>query len=352
MSFFSFSLISQGFPASDYLGLQGKRSPLVTWSDLVWAAVTVGKREAAHVLRYGFASEMELTWRAYLLFANLQQDSVGLIRSDAFKVLDPSEKTAVSYFLGLTMAKLCAEKELQVSWLMHLDVYKEWLRAKVQPSSTSPQSNRQSERPDLVGRRWNDDWITVEAKGRSGGYDAGAMQKAKIQAGKLTSVQNAAPTLSVALVACFQGRNQPLAVHWKDPEPEKEGWQLEVEDDEFFKRYYAPFVALLLESPRFAEHGERRYRVATLREMDVTIGIDEEVLKALANVEQTRENQLWKELGLDLHRHATSSNWRESISSDQLRRDPNLSIGGDGVMVELGPVWSSQNMRLAPPERS
>jgi hypothetical protein len=126
-----------------------------SWADLVWAAISVGKAEANQLVRFGFYSMFELLYRASILFANLREDGLGyLTKSDAFKALDPSEKGALSYFFGLTTAKLFAEKHLGVSWLMHLDVYK----AQLHPVVT----HRGKVKPDLLGRDAQNQWVVIE----------------------------------------------------------------------------------------------------------------------------------------------------------------------------------------------
>ncbi len=111
-----------------------------------------------HIFRYGQFSLFEITYRSALIYANLCDDGAGRIkRSEAYDGLDPSEKGAVSYFLGLTLAKAFAERELDVPWLMHLDVYRKEL---------APVLSGQS-RPDLVGQTTGGSWVVIEAKGRT-----------------------------------------------------------------------------------------------------------------------------------------------------------------------------------------
>lgn len=50
-------------------------------------------------------------WRLTIVWANLREEAnAWIVRSDAFLGLNPSEKCAISYFLGLTVAKLLAER--------------------------------------------------------------------------------------------------------------------------------------------------------------------------------------------------------------------------------------------------
>jgi hypothetical protein len=47
-----------------------------------------------------------------------------LVRTDAFMQMDPTEKGALNYFLGLVACKLFASKLLDAPWTLHLDVYR------------------------------------------------------------------------------------------------------------------------------------------------------------------------------------------------------------------------------------
>src|SRR5687767_4042942 len=112
------------FPAALGASLKGSKTVSFPWEELVWAAISVGRAELFHILRHGPFSAFEIIYRAAIVYANLRETGTGeLARSKAYEGLDPSEKGAISYFMGLTLAKLLSEKLLDVPWLMHLDVY-------------------------------------------------------------------------------------------------------------------------------------------------------------------------------------------------------------------------------------
>ena len=120
----SFTVSGSLFKSSNS-ALNGNSTPSFTWAQIVWAAISVGKAESAHVLRYGLHSGFELLRRIGIVFANWREDASGRVcKTSAFKALNPSEKGAMSYFFGLTVAKLLASARLGVPWLMHLDVYR------------------------------------------------------------------------------------------------------------------------------------------------------------------------------------------------------------------------------------
>ena len=109
------------FPASYGATLAGQNSLSALWPQIAWAAISVGKAQLQHLTQYGVFSAFEMAYRLAIVYANLQETLQGRIRrSSAYDGLDPSEKSTISYFVGLTMAKLFAGQLLGVPWLMHL----------------------------------------------------------------------------------------------------------------------------------------------------------------------------------------------------------------------------------------
>src|SRR5688500_5816132 len=80
--------------------LAGRNALDFTWAELVWSAISVGRRELLHLFRYGPFSAFEIVYRTAVLYANLcETPASGLTRSSAYNGLDPSEKSAISYFM-------------------------------------------------------------------------------------------------------------------------------------------------------------------------------------------------------------------------------------------------------------
>src|SRR3954451_15677139 len=120
-------------PAS---GLNGHRSLNPTWDEVLWATMTVGKAQR-DVLRHGRYSSADLVHRIACMYAYFDIDGAGrMVRSPAFATLDPSEKGIASFYLGMAMAKLYADKVLGIPWLMHISRYE----AKWQSGTESAQN--------------------------------------------------------------------------------------------------------------------------------------------------------------------------------------------------------------------
>jgi hypothetical protein len=285
----------------------------------MWSAITVGRGSRNKVIQSGMYSAFEIIYRGSLLLANLEiSPGMKLAQSSAYKSLDPSEKSAISYFIGLTSAKLLAQKLFCVNWLMHLDVYRQQLNA---------QTANGGSRPDLVGMDKSNRWLAFEAKGRTHGADKQAKDKAKGQVNQLVRVNGAPLYLGVGLISYFNS-GEKLEVYLKDP-PLEHGLHLQIDMREFFSDYYRLFIDLIdsdySRRQVLTASNERRYIVKYIEEIDSRIGIDEEIYKYARD------------------RHSVELLEKTVYSLPEIVNEPDSPtqplIGEDGVFVELGPRW-------------
>jgi hypothetical protein len=314
------SYTAGNFPPQYGNALAGAHDLAITWPELVWAAISVGRAELLHLMRFGPFSTFEIVYRAALVFANLKERPDGnIIRSEAYDGLDPSEKGAVSYFLGLTIAKLVADRLLSVPWLMHLDVYRHELQPVLQSGET---------RPDLVGQTIGGQWVAIESKGRTNGRDTRALERAKEQVEALVSVGGVAPALRIALQTHFE--SGVLNCTLDDPEETKSKRRLDIplSRPKLFEGYYRPFREWLKEAPdtRRQTFRARRFRVADFRDVDLSVGLDEGLLN-------------------DDPPAAGVGEGREHVAEER------RALGRDGILVNVGELWTAANMQLEPQER-
>ena len=139
------------------INLLNREGDLRTGWDELTAALTVGRPSTAFVFRHGDSSLHEARFRIALVHMALEQAwcTGELRRTDAFMALDPTEKGAVSYFLGMTVCKLFASRLLNIPWLLHLDVFRDQLRWVTLGRS----------RPDLVGQDHRGRWHAFRVQG-------------------------------------------------------------------------------------------------------------------------------------------------------------------------------------------
>ena len=220
-------------------------------NDVLWAAVTVGRPDVFHVFRHGNASVQEAIFRWSMVRMALQQRGVRgqkLVRTDLFKQMDPTEKGAVNYFLGLLMCKLFASKLLDAPWTLHLDVF----RAMLNPRLIGGRS-----RPDMVAQSASTtQWYAFECKGRASVPGDAEKQKAKAQAQRLVSVNATPCTLQVGAITFF--KNDAVEFYWRDPEPGTRE-PIQISNPDFgWGTYYEPFVQVIRSRGEFAAPGLQR----------------------------------------------------------------------------------------------
>lgn len=306
---------SHNFPIHFGRDFHGANQLNFSVQELMWSALTVGRANFIGVLQHGLYSEYELLYRASILFANLGQDGNNLIKSSAYEHLDPSEKSAVSYFLGLTFTKLLSERLLNIPWLLHIDVYRDQFERDGQAFGFG--SSRV--RPDLIGLNDRRLWVVMEAKGRTNYMENTLLTHAKNQTRNLRRIGIDYPSLRVAVVTHFL--NGRLIIDWADPDGFNEAFfDIKTNVEEYLINYYK-LIFNILTNNRTVDFGE--YIIFTFKDINITIGLEKKIFEAygkqkLGEVEPTR-----------------------ILSFEQFSEisDHEFFVGKDGVVVGLGMNW-------------
>lgn len=286
----------------------------VTWAQLVWAAITAGKA-AGDEYAYGIYSAVERLHRASMMRAYLLEGNSGrLLQTMPYVTSDPSEKTSISFYLGITLAKLFAEVFFDVPRMLHVAVYGE---------NYQVAAGQGASRPDLIGLSVNGDWFVFEAKGRSNGFEADALAAAKVQAEQIISIDNAVPACRIASQCFFS--TDGLRFRMDDPPRSARGRTRAVKMtvNDFDHAYYEPLQNIIAsrETAADIDIAGRRFRGVRIAEADILVALPEQGPLAITNQ------------GTNV---ASGSEY----------------LGKDGVLVQLGSSWSEANMRLQPHLRS
>ncbi len=225
---------SVGFPQGCGVG-SGWSHLALNWNDLLWAALTVGRPNRAYVFAHGKSSLYEAIFRLSLIRMALEQSgraATRLRRTQAAKTLDPSEKGAINYFVGMTLAKLFIAKLLNAPWALHIDVFGSSIGAMLSQRS----------RPDLLAQiHGTNEWISIESKGRISPPNATAIQKAKEQATRI-AVRGATMRHHIGCITYL--RRDVLQFYWEDPESNESAHRVDLTGNSAWERYYRPALAL------------------------------------------------------------------------------------------------------------
>jgi hypothetical protein len=298
------------FPAGNAL-LTGNRDLQVSWAEINWAAQTVGKAEH-HVGQHGIFSVFEAAYRSNIVWANLMEAPSGrLVKTPAYEALDPSEKGAISYYLGLTSAKLFAYRLLNTPWLLHFDIY----------GAEHEAALLGAKKPDLIGLNYEKQWIVYEAKGRTGGFSNVVLNDAKGQAGEIDAIGGMDPVLRVASLAFFRSDGLHLSVVDPPANKRSKGRKVELSRQQFFDSYYSRLGAFGAGPTRREDREGTEYRIVSLSGLDLSIGVP--ITRPL-----------------------------EPIAQFQANFEAGRFIGPDGVEIILGDAWSEANMRRGPWQRT
>ena len=325
-----------GFPARLGSQLTGSHTVDIPWPELVSAAITVGRESWAEVFQHGLHSRLEMIYRFAILRANLCSSSEGgFAKTDAYNNLDPSEKSAISYFQGLSFAKLAAQRFFRIPWLVHLDSFPDE-RTKL----------RGNQRPDLIGLDGCGQWGVFEAKGRTRIHNE-TIRKAKEQTHCLRKIDGNDPSIRVASISHFSDNLLELRLENADEiTSAARDFDNPVGEDQFLRRYYEPFVSLIEDdrSRRVAAgvqttvFGNRKIDVVRLDEVDLDVGLDSQIYVELTSNRQNQYDGL-KEIGLRArllkHLEGISQPRSEIQVAAPSKAANDAFLGPDGVFVRL-----------------
>jgi hypothetical protein len=276
----------------------------VSWRELLWASITVGKKNQEELLKHGIYSTFDITSKIHFVYSIIKENSKQkLVKTNIYKDMDATEKGMASYQLGMITAKLFASKLFDVHWLNHLSNIE---------SSISTWKDTKS-RPDLVGFNTRREWVIIEAKGRSNSFDKDALRKAKDQTKTIKKINGQYPALKIATESFFK---KELNVALKDPDEFNDNAiNIEINTTKYLKTYYSGINSILNNKEIFSE----RY--------GVTIEVDDIVKKAFKE----------KEYSLIYDSMDNFRDWEF----------------GDGIEIILDKkIWGNENMILSPEKRT
>lgn len=242
----------------------------VVWADLLWATMTVGKTRR-DVLRHGRYSLADFLHRIACIYAYYDIKDGHVVRSPAFSTLDPSEKAIASFYLGMAMAKLYAEKVLKIPWLMHISRYE---------ASWSLKYGASRKRPDLFGCNAAGDWAVVEAKGRDRVTGA-LVTKMQGQKSSVATINGAAPAHRIGAATRFEGGQ--LALRVVDPPAGRGAQEVPIDPTAWLRDYYTPIVDLIADGDHQVEEG---YLIGVIPSTDISVGLSDEIV---AWVDESRQ---------------------------------------------------------------
>lgn len=220
-------------------GLSGETVELeFTNKELLHAVITCGMPVQRLTPAYFSKRKSELLYKIFLVETALDTTGDRLKKSKKIAYLDSSEKSVMSYYLGMFFTKLISQRLFGVDYLTHLNLIEkmngdgfidffagEW-------------------RPDMIGYCASDDsWSVWEAKGGSNRREQ-ALRKGSQQVAAIASVNGKRPKPAAVCMTYYE-RGYLCGVV-RDPEPDQ-GEAVRFRQEDFFRSYYRPVFEIFLE---------------------------------------------------------------------------------------------------------
>jgi hypothetical protein len=299
---------------------------------LVWAASTIGASPFGP--RSHRTPVLELQWRAAMMRASIQQGAKGYFRSEGYVRLDPSEKGALSFFLGQAQAKVFAHDFFRVARFVHYDTYLAYCGRP-----------RRKTRPDFIGFHGRQVAIGVEAKGRSRGFAPNLVAAAKRQARSLPVIAGHPTSATYVHVAYFD--RDEWCAYLEDPPSASQG-QL-VDPATLTSVYYLPIVdAIRARQTELVSlvDDDVMYMRAYLVETDIYVAVRADIAELVSSNRPIAVGGdsavLGKAAAVPLYELALSLDAESGdLRSQPEDGSPSFFVGGDGVAVELGSSWAN-----------
>lgn len=302
----------------NYEWLNGTHSIPITKSLMMQAAVTEG---APTLQAYGYSGSHAISFAIHKMsaitsIANFSDGDVTLPRG--YNALDPSEKNVLSYWMGMTMAKVMAEHFFRVPRLSHAFALKKI-------DVLTLQDEESGILPDFVGHDEDLNWYSIEAKCYKIRASDTTREKWKGQALQIAQVYGSD---RVTHCYCFTKLKPKFSVELVDPPAQKgiDGKEIKVDALKMQNFYYRPFLEFFGERKNVDTHlyvddkQGIKYKEVAFNPISKTkyyIGIMLEILDKVKK----------DELVMGLH----------SIELDKVKNfvTSDTYIGSDGIAVKL-----------------
>lgn len=298
-----------------YSSLNGTRRTRISKIDIARGILSIGKTHWTQYLKSSgrVINDFLHHWTGLRPFIN---ENPNLTINSNYVQLDLSEKILKSYNIGMGVAKIVAERILNIPYLQHVD--------SLVNQGTITLTSGSNERGDMVGLDKNRDWHVMEAKGRTSEPSNTDRNKAKTQAQKITSIRGTAPATKSYCITYINEFDNQIFLNDPDDKPIVPV-TIEVEIDNFIKLYYDKIFKDIYsrQQDMTLNFNEQNISFSLFRANDqsqnIYIGLENRILTDLRNgnisfsetlLPQNQVFNLFSQLGID-----------------------NISIGNDGIVL-------------------
>lgn len=219
--------------------------------ELLHAVITCGIPIQRMTAAFFSKKKLELIYKLFLVETALDTEGDRLKKAKRIAYLDSSEKSVMSYYMGMFLTKLISRRLYGVDYLMHLNLI---------------QDADGNEFIDFFNSEWRQDmigfqpdknsWSVWEAKGGSNRREQ-ALKKGCQQAAVIESVNGMIPDPAAVCMTYYDHSFLCGVIRQPEKDMVKSKVCVRFTEEEFFKAYYKPICEMFMEQgTRLHFHGK------------------------------------------------------------------------------------------------
>ncbi|MBU5479672.1 hypothetical protein [Blautia sp. MSJ-19] len=210
-----------------------------TNKELLHAILTCGMPIQRLTAAFPEKKRLETLYKLFLVETALETEGDRLKKSKKIAYLDSSEKSVISYYMGMFFTKMISHRLYGSEYLTNLNLIET-------PDHREYIDFFASEwRPEMIGYSpVSQSWNVWEAKGGSN-YREQALKKGADQLKAIGTLNGVRPDPAAVCMTYYD--HGYLCGILREPEGNTEGEQLKFSEEDFYKAYYKPVCELFLD---------------------------------------------------------------------------------------------------------
>ena len=207
--------------------------------ELLHAIITCGMPIQRLTAAYPEKRRLEVLYKLFLVETALDTEGDRLKKARKIAYLDSSEKSVISYYMGMFFTKMISSRLYGTDYLAQLNLIRK-------PDEKGFIDFFASEwRPEMIGyRSGTQTWSVWEAKGGSNRREQ-ALKKGAQQLEAIGTVNGVGPDPGVVCMTYYD--HGYLCGILREPEGDTEGEKIVFTPEEFYRSYYKPICELFLD---------------------------------------------------------------------------------------------------------
>lgn len=210
-----------------------------TNKELLHAMITCGMPIQRLTAAFPEKKRLEFLYKLFLVETALDAEGDRLKKAKKTAYLDSSEKSVISYYMGMFFTKMISHRLYKSEYLTNLNLIET-------PDGKEFMDFFASEwRPEMIGYKPDTQkWSVWEAKGGSN-YREQALKKGAAQLRSIGTLNSLKPDPAAVCMTYYD--HGYLCGILREPDGDTEGEKLKFSEEAFYKAYYRPICELFLD---------------------------------------------------------------------------------------------------------